>query len=470
MADDSWQLRRPAVDGSGHRCPAVEGYCSTPSVEAGQPVIIHVSADPPSPVLVEVFRSGYEGGAGARLVAELGPFDVTPQPLPDIGLRRVRHCRWEPTVELTVEHSWRSGVYLIRLTALRSGIDSYAIFVVRDRRRADLVVQCSDFTWQAYNRWPSQWSLYDDGVKQWYVGPEVAVGFDRPYGKYCQIVDAPLSCGSGEWLLWEYPMSYWLEAEGYDVTYVSNLDLHRGTAGLDRAAAFLSVGHDEYYTRAMFDGLRQAVEAGTSIGFFSANTCSMSVDLTEDGEGGGPTMRRVDRFGPQGRRDTTRSSELALFPELAEFPGKMPPENTLIGGRTDDPATGRGDWICTSPDHWIYQGTGMAMGDRVPGLVGWEYHGDPAPIPGLEIVSEGPTHHPRGEGHYSTTVYEGPTGNTVFNAATIWWADGLSQPPGYVRPTEFTSLAGPDERVRQVTRNVIDRLIGTGRGRGRTES
>ena len=31
----------------------------------------------------------------------------------------------------------------------------------------------------------------------------------------------------------------------------------------------------------------------------------------------------------------------------------------------------------------------MRKGDSVPGLVGWEFHGDPAPIPGLEVVAEG---------------------------------------------------------------------------------
>ena len=53
-----------------------------------------------------------------------------------------------------------------------------------------------------------------------------------------------------------------------------------------------------------------------------------------------------------------------------------------------DPVNGGGDWICTKPDHWIFAGTGMKKGDRIPGLVGWEYHGDPpADIPGLEIVT-----------------------------------------------------------------------------------
>ena len=67
---------------------------------------------------------------------------------------------------------------------------SYVIFIVRDDRQADFIFQCSDTTWQAYNRWPSQFSLYDDGRNEWYWGNQVAVSFNRPYGKYCQILDA----------------------------------------------------------------------------------------------------------------------------------------------------------------------------------------------------------------------------------------------------------------------------------------
>ncbi len=105
-------------------------------------------------------------------------------------------------------------------------LQSYVIFIVRDDRPCDFLFQCSDTTWSAYNRWPSQFSLYDDGKKQWYWGPDVRVSFDRPYGKYCQIVDAPLSHGSGEFLLWEFPLAFWMEKQGYDVSYISNVDTH----------------------------------------------------------------------------------------------------------------------------------------------------------------------------------------------------------------------------------------------------
>ena len=38
-------------------------------------------------------------------------------------------------------------------------------------------------------------------------------------------------------------------------------------------------------------------------------------------------------------------------------------------------------------------------------------------------------------------------------------ADGLSAPPGYLRPSVYTSPRGPDARVQQITRNLLDRLL-----------
>jgi hypothetical protein len=39
---------------------------------------------------------------------------------------------------------------------------SYVVFIVTDDRPADILFQCSDNTWQAYNRWPDNYSLYTD--------------------------------------------------------------------------------------------------------------------------------------------------------------------------------------------------------------------------------------------------------------------------------------------------------------------
>ena len=115
----------------------------------------------------------------------------------------------------------------------------------------------------------------------------------------------------------------------------------------------------------------------------------------------------------------------------------------------------------TKPEHWIFAGTGMKKGECIPGLVGWEFHGEPAKLPGLEILAEGialsggdrPV-------RWTATIYPGPKQNFLFNAATIWWAQGLSSPPGHILPwSHFVRPHGPDARVQQITHNVLRRAI-----------
>jgi hypothetical protein len=254
--------------------------------------------------------------------------------------------------------------------------------------------------------------------------------------------------------LWEYPLAYWMEAEGYDVTYVSGVDTHRDTADHLRAAGFLSVGHDEYYTMAMYDGLRAAIARGLSVAFFSGNVCCGLVEMRASG-GGVPdrVLARVDRFG--------RSSpdELRWFPEAKRLRQTAPSESLLIGARTSVPASGSGAFTCVAPDHWVFEGTGMRHGDGIPGLVGWEPHSEPADIPGLEVVAAGPTTSHHGDGRYTATVYPGPHGNVVFNASSCWWSHGLAEPPGHVRPATYAEVPrGPDARAQRITRNVLERM------------
>ncbi|MBI4585937.1 MAG: hypothetical protein HY717_18155 [Planctomycetes bacterium] len=452
-----WMLQNTRIDPkTRYRSPWIEGYCSRASVRAGETISFHVSTDPASPFTIDLYRMGYYRGAGGRQVQSLGPFSGKAQEDPPVGPNRLRECRWEPCARIAVPADWPSGIYLGKLTAEREGLQSYVIFIVRDDRPADFIFQCSDTTWQAYNRWPSQFSLYDDGKKEWFWGTDVEISFDRPYGKYCQILDAPLSTGSGEWFLWEFPLAYWLESRGDDVTYISNLDAHADAAGLLRAKGFLSVGHDEYYSTEMFENLKAAIASRVNVAFLSGNTCCGRIRVRPSSSGA-PARRimRLDRFGP---RDPL---EVKDFPEMEQFPWSSPNENTLIGARSTFPITGGADWICAAPEHWLFEGTGMKKGEGIPGLVGWEWHGDPAAIPGLEVVASGKTRSPRGEGAYTATIYPGPKGNFVFNASSCWWADGLSEPPGYVRPSVYTTPKGPDPRVQRITANLLKRMRGT---------
>jgi len=450
-----WMLTRTQVDPATRwRCPWIEGYVSQLSVRAGDELAFFVSTRPAAGFTLEIFRMGWYGGEGGRRMASLGPFPGRDQPDPSVGTKRRRDCDWEPCTTLRIPPDWLSGVYLGKLTELQGGLQSYVVFIVRDDRRADFLFQCSDHTWQAYNRWPDHFSLYDDGQNEWYWGGGVQVGFNRPYGRYCQIFDAPLSQGSGEFLLWEFPVAYWMEQQGFDLTYISNLDTHRDPAGLRRARGFLSVGHDEYWTLDMFRNVQAAVREGVNVAFLSGNTCCGRIVFSPDGAGRPQRFfERIGVFGPPGG---TRD-----FVAMASLSHERPYANELVGAHSTGPVTGGADWTCVRPDHWLFAGTGMQHGDGIPGLVGWEWHGDPAPIPGLEIVASGPTQDAPGKpngGVFTATLYPGPRGNFVFNAATIWWGDGLSEPPGYLRPKVYTAPQGPDPRLQQITRNLLERM------------
>ncbi len=452
-----WQLQNVRIDSkSRYRSRAVEGYCSRTSLRAGEKLQIMVSTNPASSFTIDIYRLGYYGGSGGRHLQRLGPFSGKIQPDPVVGEERLRECRWEPAVEFAIPADWVSGVYVGKLTTERDHLQSYVIFIVRDDRACDFLFQCAETTWSAYNRWPDQWALYDDGLKEWYIGPNTRVSWDRPYAKYCQVIDNPLFTGSGSFMLWEFPLAYWMERHGYDVSYQGNIDTHADARGLFRAKSFLSVGHDEYWSQAMYDHVKAAIAAGVNVAFLSGDTCRGLISMLPSAVGTSHrVITRVGQFGP------LEPSAVKAFPELARFQHFGPSEANLVGARNVWPYSGGADWICAAEKHWLFADTGMKNGDGIHGLVGFESMGAPAEIPGLEVVAKGPFKLGRLESRYAATLYPGPKDNLVFNAATIWWADGLSAPPGYKTPSAHGATPmGPDRRVQQITTNLFRRMRG----------
>jgi hypothetical protein len=439
LYERGWQRRK-----------GIEAYASRTSVTSGETLDVHVSTDPAAKYAVSIYRMGYYGGAGARLMRTIGPLDGTAESTPKDGERHLVECRWRVGFSLEIPNDWLSGVYLGKLSTLPSptgqyldldmASESYVIFVVRDHRRADLLFQTSDMTWLAYNRWPGWRSLYDLGEEPWGASDEKVgydVSFDRPYALFWNGFPAgfhPLTNGSGEFLMTEFPLAFWLEKEGYDVTYVSNVDTHVDGDGLLRAKAFLSVGHDEYWTDRMFDNVTRARDAGVSLAFLSGNSISGVVELAPGTDG------RPDRVMRRAGREFDREHELM--------------GSTSYG-------VGFADWTSDASDHWAFEGTGMKKGDRVAQLVGWEYHGAPlASHPGLVVLSQGPVYSNSGErtGTYATTLYTARRGNLVFNAGTCWWNLVLSAPPGFQNPPR-KDFRRNDARIQRITKNILDRMI-----------
>ena len=183
-----------------------------------------------------------------------------PLPTPDPTYFMVE-CRWTKSFILTTSNrsdptDWVSGVYVAKITA-SSGKDRYIIFVVRDDNRASsLVYQQSVNTYQAYNSWGGE-PLFSSSPRA------VKVSFNRPYFQ---------GGGTGHFLSYEFDMVAFLEREGYDVSYTTDVDTHERGNLLIHHKGFLSVGHDEYWSRRMRRNVAAARNAGVGLGFFSANT------------------------------------------------------------------------------------------------------------------------------------------------------------------------------------------------------
>ncbi|HEX8549470.1 MAG TPA: N,N-dimethylformamidase beta subunit family domain-containing protein [Cytophagaceae bacterium] len=430
------------------RRKSIEGYCSNTSYFAGDTLNIFVSSDPSSEFQIDIFRMGYYGGLGGRYITSSGSIKGAPQPMPAIDNKtNLLECKWDKSFSWVLPDSLTSGVYVGKLTTRINKSQAYVIFIVKDRRKADFVFQCSDVTWQAYNRWPQWHSMYDEGAKPWVNTNGAKISFDRPYSLYVNELPAdfnPLSNGSGEFFMWEFPLCYWMEKEGYDVSYISGIDTHSDTSLVMRAKGFLSVSHDEYWTNTMYSNVTKARDKGVNLFFLGGNSLDGKVYLSPGTDG------RPNRI-------TGRMPE-------REFDN----EQELMGASSY--GVGYSDFVCKSPSHWIFKNTNLKDGDRIKNLGGWEYHGYPLKKDSTLIVLSEDSIRPNKFAAINpppmqaTTIYNGPKGNIVFNAGSCFWPVALSTPPGFIEPVcnqgkevpskiDFPSN-NPD--VQQMTRNLFE--------------
>jgi len=422
----------------------IEGYCSHQSIISGDTLTLFVSTNPVSEFTVDIYRMGYYKGKGGRKMISSGKLQgiiqKDPDPDPETNLFE---CDWVPSYSILIPEDWISGIYVGKLIALKDSSQAYVIFILRDNRKTDFLFQCSDMTWQAYNRWPYWHSIYDAGNTPWNSSNEAVVSFNRPYSLYVNLLPSdfnPMSNGAGEFFLWEFPLYYWMEKEGYDVSYISNIDVHLDRAGFERASAFISVGHDEYWTGDMLENVTRARDNGLNLLFLSGNSVCYDMQISPSADG---TPAKI-----LGKRQ--------LFEN----------EKNLLGATSY--GVGYSDFVCKMPDHWLFEGTGMKRNDTIPDLIGWEYHGVPLKNdPTLVVLASSDTFnnsccHSEIMQDYTVTLYQTPKNNFVFNAATCWWSMPLSSPPGFQNPMNeslMIDFSKDDKIVQQMTRNLFKKVI-----------
>jgi hypothetical protein len=456
----AWQLSAPAT------FREIEGYASLTSVNLGDQVTFYLSGADPN-VSLEIYRMGWYGGAGSRQV--LGPIQLPcgrqPTPVPDSN-SGLAECNWSPSYTLIVPTSWVSGVYLAKITGVQSGKQAYIHFVVRDdRRNAPILVQCSVSTYQAYNNWPR-----DAGGRSLYRfnsangNPAVKVSFNRPY--YFDVGQ-----GAGHFLNpgMEYNMVRFLEREGYDVSYCTNIDVHENPSLILSHKAFLSIGHDEYWSWNMRTNVTAARDQGVNLGFFGANACYWQIRLEPS-----PVTSAVDRTevaykagGDPYAIDSDPTNDKYITTLWRSNPS-APPEEALVGVEyITDPVDA--DIVIFDPNHWAFAGTGAIAGQVLPGLLGYEVDGLLQPAlgtPNISLIAHSPIPNYGGSYRFSDmTSYVASSGATVFACGSTWWTFGLDD-----ALAPFTHSLKINTVAQQVTRNVLNRLgpapVVTGSGPG----
>ena len=254
-------------DVSGAGDPSIQGFATDISVDQGQPVTFKVDTDA-GDYRLDIYRMGWYGGDGARLVATVQPSATLPQSqaaCTEDGATGLVDCgNWAASASWSVPADAVSGIYFAHLVREDGTAGaSHVPFIVRDDDgRSDLLFQTSDTTWQAYNRYGGN-SLYTGGPGT-NPGRAYKVSYNRPF--------TTRDYAPEDWVFnAEYPMVRWLERNGYDVSYFTGVDSDRLGAEIREHRAFLSVGHDEYWSGAQRANVEAARDAGVHLAFFSGN-------------------------------------------------------------------------------------------------------------------------------------------------------------------------------------------------------
>src|SRR5437660_7363638 len=441
----------------------IKGYASATSVNKGENITFYVSVNPAQTYTIDVYRMGWYQGLGGRPMQHIGPLLGAQQPTcPTDATTGMTECRWSPAYTLATQTSWTSGIYLALLRNAQS-YQNYIVFVVRDDgRTAPLYYQQPVATYQAYNDYPNDnltgKSLYAfNSYGSTTVGGSkaaVKVSFNRPY----EGDGLNSSTGQG-FLQWEFALVRWLEQSGYDVTYSTDIDTHTSGSRLLNYRGILSAGHDEYWSKPMYDAFFAARDAGVNLAFFGGDGIGWQVRFEPSSSG---VPNRVVVCYKNATLDPISDPNLKTVEWRDPLLNR--PEQTLMGVQYTSQVPwanpGFADYVVTNSGNWVYAGTGFKNGDTARRIVGYEadrlFSEYPLPnaIPGTYTLLSQSTLGNGGTSDYAnSSVYQAASRAWVFATGTMSWSWALDN---------YNGVNLVDPRIQQTTANILNRFLGAG--------
>lgn len=425
----------------------IEGYTSEVSALPGGTVEFHVSTAPDAePYRIDIFRAGWYDGRGAEGMTCVPGCNSQsagvprPMPSPDPATGKIV-AGWPVTDRLAIPTNWSSGVYLARFVLTggpNAGKGTITPFVIRAPagRSKAILVDVPVNTWQAYNSWGGK-SLYPASSTN--RVPAVIASFDRPYAG---IVN--------RWPTF-YDTLLFLEREGYDVAYTTDVDVDREPASLRDHPLVIVAGHSEYWTSTMRTAFEAARDAGVNLGFFGGNIGYWQSRYADAG-------RTIVEY-----RSATKDPEPDPALKTVQFRKLTPPrpECELLGVEFQGADSSHGEHnLAVLPsgvsDSW-FAGTGFTTHSVLKGLASLEWDsitkGCSTPRLTEFFRYAGPP--------YPADVvrYTAPSGARVLSLSSLGLPWGLSEPPG--RSYYANGPAGlSDPRLQRFVQNALDAMGG----------
>ncbi len=442
-----WSLHNPAAN---HE---IEGFAGSTSVNRGGQINFYINTSSASYTL-QVYRLGFYGGAGARTMGS--PVTITGQKQPApivVNESFLLECPWTSSYTLTIpadntgSNVWITGIYLAKIVTADTGKDSYIPFVVRDDSgTADLLFNSAVATYQAYNNWGGK-SLYtynsSGGVRA------MKVSFDRPYQDFG---------GAGILMQYEFGALQFLEKNGYNVSYVTDIDLHEGRPQFKNHKAFVAMGHNEYWTHAMRDNVTAARDAGVNLAFFTGNTMEWQARLEPS-----TTSATADRVLVEYRSAALdpwgAGTDSAKWPYVTTRWRDAPvndPEESLLGEMWSSVVTPNlADYVVQDGSNWVFAQTGLNTGSKIPNVIGREidHSFGVVSVPGLQILASGNiTANDGTADHADMTLYQAASGAYVFDAGSLLWPWTLDANVFWGSHPDYSSAL-----AQQITANVLQK-------------
>jgi hypothetical protein len=437
----------------------IEGFADRTYAAEGEQITLYVSTTAPS-YHVEAYRVGYYQGAGARLVWRSPVETGTAQPACPLtaGINMVSCDNWKPSLTVAISSAFVQGDYLLKLVGAHNEQSYVPLTVWQPYSRATYLIKNDVFTWEAWN--PYGGYDYYQGVGNCPRGVYPlctrarVVSFDRPY----DFADAG-GDGTGDFLWLEAPLVRFMEQQGLDVSYVTDVTVVEHPTVLANHKMLLSLGHDECWSLPERQAAVTAYQHGMNIGFFGASAVLRHVRTQSSPLGANRQV--VDYRDPAQDPLNGKGNPLEVTGNTWSSPPASWPETDFVGESYNGflKPTVTKDLTVADESSWIFAGTGLHNGSVVPNAIGSDVD-SLAPAaqypPNVQVLTHSAL--PTDQGQASTragavfysdmTYYTDPnSGAGVWDSGTNNWIPALSP----CAPT----VACPAAAVDKITANLF---------------